>query len=967
MHRSITLAICAIVASTAFAAPDGFSLTGDPGFDNASTGDLGKWEIRYVRRMKVPTTRPNWKVEIRTNDKAPAHGKYLSLEDPGQASGVVYIGQIVTVPKGKTPLGFSLDYQTYCQSKNRSGIVNVVAMTPEVWRRIATTPADASKPDIVKTLMSSRIQKQGDDVTEWKRGTASRRDMQRFLARYAGKEVVIAVEWEAWHHTAEEWARFDNIRFGSPAPFVALGDISAYTYRTQPLAVVALTHGWGDHSVRIEYRPASGGEWKSVAADPLAPGRFMARVPSEAVGAPLQVRARMQHEKEEPVMTKAKIVKITEPRKQHPCLFYTPETIEQCKRRIQKFDWARKYYETQKELADQWLARDEDPPLAKAGWGHDYVCADCGQRLTFREDHPHKHLCKNCHKEWEGPKLDRFWNLRIHGMFRHAAAACALVYQIEGDEKYARRAIRIVDWYSSNYPKFTSADSRPKKGGRLFSQSLSESSWLVSMMDLTDLVYTAMTEDERWRFENQLVRPCAEHVYTYTHRVHNIQNWKNAALGGAGYLLNDPDMIDRALNDPKLGFHRQIDEGVLEDGMWYERSIGYHYYALSAITNLVVPALHAGTDLRNYGRLPMMYAAPLQFVQPDLVPPSLNDMGYKSEPMAPNMLEYAIAWYDDKNAARAAHYLYAHGFERDHEIAFMWGDDIPDYGEFRQPPSANMPGMGLAVLRHGAGSKAIYAALEYGEHGGGHGHPDKLQLILYGIGRPLAADLGTTGYGVPMHGEYYKTTPGHNTVTIGGKNQEKTTGECLAFEASENYASAVVESDGAYPGYRLLRRALVGDGFLVDVFDIVGDKPDTMDWFARAPGTLSLSIDAQPIDEKPLSKAYTYMKDLRGGATDGQWQAQWKEPEQDGVAGTLLLDMLADPGTQVAQSVAPGPRGQKWDTLRVRRQAATTRFVAVWRVATPDPPSLTLSPDSIQIGQTSISLKGPIDALLKPE
>ena len=47
-----------------------------------------------------------------------------------------------------------------------------------------------------------------------------------------------------------------------------------------------------------------------------------------------------------------------------------------------------------------------------------------------------------------------------------------------------------------------------------------------------------------------------------------------------------------------------------------------------------------------------------------------------------------------------------------------------------------------------------YLALDYGPHGGGHGHPDKLGFVLYGRGTLLAEDPGCIAYGNPaqVHG-----------------------------------------------------------------------------------------------------------------------------------------------------------------------------------------------------------------------
>ncbi|MSS74006.1 MAG: hypothetical protein EXS64_21355 [Candidatus Latescibacteria bacterium] len=55
-------------------------------------------------------------------------------------------------------------------------------------------------------------------------------------------------------------------------------------------------------------------------------------------------------------------------------------------------------------------------------------------------------------------------------------------------------------------------------------------------------------------------------------------------------------------------------------------------------------------------------------------------------------------------------------------------------GETRnpKPESRLFPDSGYAVLR--AERPEAYLLLKYGPHGGGHGHPDKLSLILHACG-----------------------------------------------------------------------------------------------------------------------------------------------------------------------------------------------------------------------------------------
>src|SRR6185437_13500138 len=58
--------------------------------------------------------------------------------------------------------------------------------------------------------------------------------------------------------------------------------------------------------------------------------------------------------------------------------------------------------------------------------------------------------------------------------------------------------------------------------------------------------------------------------------------------------------------------------------------------------------------------------------------------------------------------------------------------------------SALLDSQGIAVLRRDAGR--VYAALDYGHSGGGHGHPDRLNLLIaVGADRWLD-DAGTGSY-----------------------------------------------------------------------------------------------------------------------------------------------------------------------------------------------------------------------------
>lgn len=77
----------------------------------------------------------------------------------------------------------------------------------------------------------------------------------------------------------------------------------------------------------------------------------------------------------------------------------------------------------------------------------------------------------------------------------------------------------------------------------------------------------------------------------------------------------------------------------MDDGIWYENSFGYHFFALNALQFHVGVAMKQGVrlDLLSVNRLDnlglksikSMYLAPIFLIKPDYVLPDLNDAAGK--------------------------------------------------------------------------------------------------------------------------------------------------------------------------------------------------------------------------------------------------------------------------------------------------------------------------------------------------
>ena len=935
------------------------NLLRDGTFDEYRPDEPGPWEFRFGHKGgEYPDARPRWKGVPRAEANSPVigPGPHLSIEKTGTGAGAVLIGQRIALPDPVPELDLGVHYQCFCAGDNRSGMVALCVFTPDLWDRMVRDPETCTTVAPRGDIFQETIRGQGPDVKAWALGRVSSAKLRAALRRYAGQQVVVAVSFLTWHESTEEWARLDNLWLGAPLPHLDPVHWPTYIYRGEPvtLAVDAASRDPGARFV-LQHRPAGAGEdWRSLPMASTTPGLYEATIPGAVTNSPIEARATMVCTQGKALVTEARTMQLTE-RPQHPNLFYSEAELTRMREKIGEYDWAKRAFEGTKRNADAWLTRAFEPQVISGAWWHHYGCEACGGRLKM--EGPRKHVCGTCGKVWDTDILYGVYWSKVHGDHAHAARDLALTYQMTGDETYARRALAFILWYADHYAEFPQAD----KGGRVVSQTLDECVWLLQMMEAADLAYAAMTPQEARHIERDLIHAGAMYTRKYRGGIHNIRCWHNSCWASAGYFLGDPELVTFA-REGRYGFVAQMEQGVLEDGMWYERSMGYHSYTVSAISYHLKAAMHAGDDLYRMPQVRKLLTFPLMITFPNLVAPSLNDGGFSTRPIGPNRLELAAAWYEDSVAISALKKRYAMGASRASREAWQFGEALPEGGEFVPPPSMDLKGAGLAVLRRGTGDDATCVMVEYGEHGGGHGHPDKLQLIVYALGRQLCPDLGTTGYANPLHPNYYKTTPAHNTVTIGGRNMAGRSGKLLAFEVNDRFSAAVARSDQVYQGYVLTRRVLLGDGFLVDEFVVDGDEPETLDWFLRADGQLALSFEAPPIEEEALARPYTYLKDLRGGQTADDWAGTWTfgdaaKPED---VTRLVVDMKGEPGTHAARCDAPGGArlAQFWGTLRVRRRAANTRFLAVHQAvpAGRKPTAVSFEERLVRVGSATIDL-----------
>lgn len=162
-----------------------------------------------------------------------------------------------------------------------------------------------------------------------------------------------------------------------------------------------------------------------------------------------------------------------------------------------------------------------------------------------------------------------------------------IIYQISQNKVYADFVRDMLLAYSELYPTLDVHPKRKVKSqnpGKFFWQSLNEAVWLVYTIQAYDLVKDSLSAEDSQIIEQQLLKPVAlflsESQPSTFNKVHNHGTWATAGVGMAGYVMDEPEWVEKALYDleksGKGGFLRQLDElfspqGYYNEGPYYQR------------------------------------------------------------------------------------------------------------------------------------------------------------------------------------------------------------------------------------------------------------------------------------------------------------------------------------------------------------------------------------------------------------
>ena len=566
-----------------------------------------------------------------------------------------------------------------------------------------------------------------------------------------------------------------------------------------------------------------------------------------------------------------------------------------------------------------------------------YQCDSCQRGLMTIDAHHHQ--CPSCNRIYSGFPFDNVLYNHQHSRNIRNAEEAAWAWAVTGEKKYADFAAAVLTGYAErylNYPMVHAGVNDPtvdvgaekqgryRSAGHMQSQTLDESNTMIPVVTAYDLIYNALSGEQREQIEKNFLRAMAESINVNKTGKSNWQTWHNAALLYAGAVLGDGDMIRQALLDDNNGFIAQMKISVLPEGMWYENSWGYHYYTLSAMTHIAEGARRLGIDIYNYPVLRNMYLIAFDYLMNDGSLPRFGD-AVQDSPARQGINEKAWAIYKDDRLLTAL----------PSEItwdAIVLGRDVMQKSPPLQSVSKLIPGAGHAILATDGPGK-LTAAISFGPYGGFHGHFDKLSFVFFGYGQELGVDPGraaSQAYRLPVHSQWYKASTGHNVVLVDGSSQKEAEGKCLAFSSTASYTAITADAGPAFNNVSHKRFLLLSPTYLLVIDELKNNDglEHTYDWLYHNKGQhASCSLPAIEMVPGKIPAGYAYLRDITAHRSD---KMQPIPVKITGEQTNLFLTMAGETGDEVFTATGPlSSTDDRTPMIIVRRKGQTVRFAAL--------------------------------------
>jgi hypothetical protein len=578
-------------------------------------------------------------------------------------------------------------------------------------------------------------------------------------------------------------------------------------------------------------------------------------------------------------------------------------------------------------------------------------CEMDGAILAFDPWSPQAHRCPQCGTTYTGELHHRAWVMHYQLWLAERAVHSALFYALRGEPKHRALAQRILDAYADRYPSYPNVDN-VLGPGRVFFSTYLESIWLLQICTATDLLRAAGDSSSFARVAERIIEPSRAIIEVFDEGMSNRQVWNNAALMAADTVLGDDRAFDARLHRRSASLAAHLANALLPDGTWYEGE-NYHQFGLRGLWFGVTIAESRGAtiDARLLDRFDRAFEALYLTALPDFTMPSRKDSQY-----AVSLRQWRIAEMAELGFARTRSPRLASALARTYEPGHPRVDtgrsvstadaerngpggaltraDLGWRGLLcavprlpaatpRQPQSVILEGQGLAVFRR---APDVYVSLDYGTYGGGHGHPDRLNVNLSVGEARLLDDLGTGSYVDPtLH--WYRSTLAHNAPLVNGWSQPESDGILAAHDERGALGWSVAAVDWPARGVKFERALVVAPEYFVDELRWVADADARVELPWHLAGDCELAFESAVLDGKDgLEDGFAFVERTERAAVRanaaveirGARGAAWFASESD-------ADLFR--GTAPGQ---PATRHKPFYLLRSHGRSGRFRAVVAW-------------------------------------
>ena len=478
-----------------------------------------------------------------------------------------------------------------------------------------------------------------------------------------------------------------------------------------------------------------------------------------------------------------------------PNILLTQKRWDEVREKVKHYDWARKAQEDYLAKADNWTV----------------------PQITTRLSGDNDQL---------GPHI-------FHTPEEHGLMAAAISYQLTGERCYAEKVQtfmrRLCDPERGYLKTLRGCSQSFVQEGHFFQH--------IAMAYDAVLPSGVFTATDKQQIE-AVFRKFID-VVRFQEEQGAINNWKLSEMCGALYCalaLQDWSLAEELLYHPSM-IVDHLSHGVMNDGFWYECSVGYNVWCATEFSQVALAIEPWGEDL-IHRRVPMG-ATPWYSLMPDFKkgaaiygvnfhkwgPVTKNSVCIKDMWDAiPRFADYRGVMFAVNDAQETmvagesyelAYYLY-----RDPEYAsiirrgssrdLLYGvPELPDVESTMDKQSAYADNIGIINLRSQKKDRPqreqIQASLHYGTHGGFHGHFDRASFLgMMRYGRSFFnPEMVWYGYPSYMYKFYVQASMDKNMVVVDDKMQLPRESHRKMFQAGDKIQVAMVEtiSPWANPPY----------------------------------------------------------------------------------------------------------------------------------------------------------------------